>query len=626
MEQIKNQISNAIPIPEFKAEDFLLSSTPYEWLYKYKKDAFEHERMLTLMCSYAKSVGVSNFKKLYAQYTTSLKQAIADVYVNNATDFSGQPLELDAGDWQCDDYGVSIKTGFGDEQACCHPIMPAERLVNIDTGEEKVVLAYSKGKKWRTVVVSKDITANANKITQLAARGIAVTSENARLLVRYLSEIENLNYDRIPEYNSVTRLGYINGDGFAPYVDGLVFDGDLTFKNIYKSVTDAGSFDSWLSIAQECRQNSVAAKTILAASFASVLVQPLNTLPFFVHLWGVDSGTGKTVGLMLAASVWSNPELGQYIQTFNATEVGHERLAAFLNSLPMCIDELQLAKDKRGNTKFNIYTLAQGVGRTRGNKYGGLDITPTWGNCILTTGESPLATYSDGAGALNRVLEIECKTNFKVIEDGQKVAGALKKNYGFAGKMFVAALADNSRLDLLQAKYNKLFAELQNKNATEKQAMAAALIILADELATAMFFNDNPLTIDELSTFLKTNETVSLGKRGYELICDWISQNVNRFNVEENNGEVFGIIEQDTAGIDWAYINVKKFREVVEGEGISSQSLLSWLKERQLIKTYDGRHTVLRRIKNVVTRCVALQIPQIPCENFVEFDEESEFL
>jgi len=624
MEQIKNQISNAIPIPEFKAEDFLLSSTPYEWLYKYKKDAFEHERMLTLMCSYAKSVGVSNFKKLYAQYTTSLKQAIADVYVNNATDFSGQPLELDAGDWQCDDYGVSIKTGFGDEQACCHPIMPIERLANIDTGEEKIVLAYSKGKKWRTVVVSKDIIANANKITQLAARGIAVTSENARLLVRYLSEIENLNYDRIPEHSSVTRLGYINGDGFAPYVDGLVFDGDLAFKNIYRSVTAAGDFDSWLNIAQECRQNSIAAKIILAASFASVLVQPLNALPFFVHLWGVDSGTGKTVGLMLAASVWGNPERGQYVQTFNATEVGHERLAAFLNSLPICIDELQLAKDKRGNTRFNVYALAQGVGRTRGNKSGGLDITPTWGNCILTTGESPLATYSDGARALNRVLEVECKADFKVIEDGPKVASTLKKNYGFAGKMFVAALADNPRIDLLQAKYNKLFAELQNKNATEKQAMAAALIILADELATAMFFNDNPLTIDELSTFLKTNETVSLGRRGYELICDWISQNVNRFNAsEDNNGELFGIIEQDAAGIDWAYINAKKFREAVENEGISSQSLLSWLKEKRLIKTYDGRHTVLRRIKNVVTRCISLQIP---CENFVEFDEESEFL
>ena len=134
--------------------------------------------MLTLMCSYAKSVGVSNFKKLYAQYTTSLKQAIADVYVNNATDFSGQPLELDAGDWQCDDYGVSIKTGFGDEQACCHPIMPIERLANIDTGEEKIVLAYSKGKKWRTVVVSKDIIANAN-IQGVGATGVGAATYTA---------------------------------------------------------------------------------------------------------------------------------------------------------------------------------------------------------------------------------------------------------------------------------------------------------------------------------------------------------------------------------------------------------------------------------------------------------------
>jgi uncharacterized protein (DUF927 family) len=621
MEQVKDMISNTIP--EFKAEDFLLSSAPYEWLYKYKKDAFEHERMLTLMCSYAKSVGVSNFKKLYAQYTTSLKQAIADVYVNNATDFSGQPLELDAGDWQCDDYGVSIKTGFGEEQACYHPIMPVERLVNIDTGEEKVVLAYSKGKKWRTVVVSKDITANANKITQLAARGIAVTSENSRLMVRYLSDIESLNYERIPEHNSVTRLGYIKGEGFSPYVDNLVFDGDLSFKNLYQSVSSAGDFEKWIETAQECRADSISAKIILAASFASVLVQPLNTLPFFVHLWGVDSGTGKTVGLMLAASVWGNPERGQYVQTFNATEVGHERLAAFLNSLPMCIDELQLAKDKRGNTNFNIYSLAQGVGRTRGNKSGGLDITPTWGNCILTTGESPLAVYSDGAGALNRVIEIECKSDCKVISNGIKVSGTLKKNYGFAGRKFIETLTNNPQIDILQSEYNRLFAEFQSKDATEKQAMAAALIVLADKLATTMFFDDKPLTVDEVSEFLKTASMVSLGQRGYDFLCGWISQNVNRFNAgEENTGEVFGIIEEDKAGVEWAFINAKKFRDVVESEGISSQSLLSWLKEKRLIKYTDikgNKHnTVQRRIKNTVTRCIALQLPT---EEFVNFDE-----
>ena len=40
---------------------------------------------------------------------------------------------------------------------------------------------------------------------------------------------------------------------------------------------------------------SLTARILLAASFASPLLEPLNCLPFFVHLWGVDSGTGKTV-------------------------------------------------------------------------------------------------------------------------------------------------------------------------------------------------------------------------------------------------------------------------------------------------------------------------------------------
>lgn len=137
---------------------------------------------------------------------------------------------------------------------------------------------------------------------------------------------------------------------------------------------------------------------------------------------------------MLAASVWGNPAVGKYIKTFNATEVGHEKTAAFLNSLPLLIDELQLARDARGKIQFNVYSLAQGVGRTRGTKSGGVDKTPTWGNCILTTGESPLTTLTDGAGALNRVIDIECSPPGKVISDGMRIANDLKKTMGLQEK------------------------------------------------------------------------------------------------------------------------------------------------------------------------------------------------
>ena len=160
---------------------------------------------------------------------------------------------------------------------------------------------------------------------------------------------------------------------------------------------------------------STTVKIILAASFASVLLEPLNCLPFFVHLWGVDSGTGKTVALMVAASVWGDPAVGAYVKTFDGTVVGMEKTAAFLNNLPFCLDELQLAKDSKGRTTFDVYKLAQGVGRTRGNRSGGVDLTPTWRNCILTTGESPLTGTASGAGAVNRVIDIECKSAQAVI-------------------------------------------------------------------------------------------------------------------------------------------------------------------------------------------------------------------
>lgn len=124
--------------------------------------------------------------------------------------------------------------------------------------------------------------------------------------------------------------------------------------------------EKWLGMARGIRQKSVFARVILASAFASVLVKPLGGLPFFVHLWG-GTESGKTVGLMLAASVWANPEIGRFIHTFNSTAVGREKSAAFVNSLPLILDELQIVKDKREFDK-DIYMLSEVQGRTRGTK------------------------------------------------------------------------------------------------------------------------------------------------------------------------------------------------------------------------------------------------------------------
>ena len=598
----------------FEKEDFL-TPAPYEALYKFHKEPFVHATKMAELSAYAERMKFRGFKAMYKRYVESLKVQSGTVYIDNVTNFTGQPMELNAGDWEAEDTGIFKKNGFNDEMACPHPIMPIERLVNIDTGEEKLKLAFRKGAIWRKIIVSKIVLANSNKVTELAGSGIAVTSQTARAFVSYISDLENLNYDIIPERKSIGRCGYIADEGFSPFVEGLIFDGDANFKGMFEAIRSRGSVEKWLETAKEVRGMSLTARILLAASFASPLLEPLNCLPFFVHLWGVDSGTGKTVALMVAASVWGDPTIGSYVKTFDGTTVGLEKTAAFLNNLPLCLDELQLAKDLKGRTNFDVYKLAQGVGRTRGNRSGGVDLTPTWRNCILTTGESPLTGQAAGAGAVNRVLDIECRSAQAVIRDGMRISSIIKRNYGFAGKIFVEELYRPGVLERVTERYRQLFQQLNDMDTTEKQAMAAAAIILADELACEWIFqkSEQPLTVEQISEFLASRAAVSAGDRGYQYLCDWVTQHSNQLVGRSDTIEVLGALDGNRA-----YIIRSVFERILQDAGYSTAAMISYLKQEHLIETRGRNNTKGKRINGIPTECFCLLLPAVDTEEDID--------
>lgn len=590
----------------FEKEDFS-TPEPYETILSIP-NPFERQVAQKELSDYAKNLGIglNDFKALFKAYLESKSQENNTVYYDNFTAFPGQPMVLDAGSWQCDESGVWKRGIAGEVYACPHPIMPVERLINLDTGTEKLRLAFSKGSgKWRSVIADKSVVASRQRVVQLADQGIGVTSENAGDFVQYISDIEALNYDDIPEKKSIARLGYIDGEGFSPYVPGLVFDGDNRYKRIFSAVESHGDRKKWYDLALNIRATNVTARIMLAASFASVLVHPCGSLPFFVHLWGGESGTGKTVALMLAASVWANPDRGQYIQTFNSTAVGHEKLAAFLNNLPLCLDELQLSKDTRGRTRFDVYALAEGIGRTRGNKQGGVDHTPTWSLCILTTGETPITTSGAGAGAINRVLNIECKPGEKIFEDGHFVSSIIKTNYGFAGREFVERLySDNDNIDRCANLYSNFFKALSDTGATEKQAMAASVVLTADKLATEWLFRDGKeLTVQDIAPYLANSSDVSAGERGYAYMCDWVAKNANKMRVTSEQGDVYGLVQDDKA-----YIIRSVFNRAAEDGGFSPTALLSYLKQKGLIETRGKNMTRCKRINGIRVECVCLSL------------------
>lgn len=485
----------------------------------------------------------------------------------------------------------------------------------------KIKLAYRRGytgkKPWNEIVVSASQISKASDIVALSDCGVSVTSgERAQALVDFLRDALDKNSELIPAVKSVSRMGW-NEEGFSPYVDGIVFDSADSFKQIYKAISQNGTLDGWLAEALDARTYSLTARIVLASSFASVLVEPLGCLPFFVHLWSMGSGTGKSVAQMLGAAVWANPTPGgAFFPTFKGTTVGMELMAGFLHSLPMFLDELQLAKDKHGNVVFNVYDLASGTGKLRGNKSLGLSYSPTWSNCFITSGETPIVGDNDGAGAFNRVIEIECKSDQKVVNDGHRTANALKANYGHAGKIFIDRLCQDGVKERAAELYEINYQSCLQNDTTEKQAMAASIIVTADQLATEWIFKDSrALTAQEIGEYLKSKAAVSASERGYEFMCDWVAMNVNKLRGDTETGDVYGLVENGTA-----YINRSVWGRVCAENSISSKALLSHLKSKNLIEVGSKGFTKTKRFGKITVSCVCLILPRD--DESGEFDDE----
>lgn len=605
---MKNEIA---VIPEYTADDFYNSSEPYSFLYQYKDDKFLLGQMREKIKAQAAKVGVKGFVGLWNAYLETINQQ-RGISMDNATQFDGQEIELFSGQYICDEYGVSTTDKYGYEQTICrHPLMPVERLVNIDSGEERLKLAYKKGRVWRSIIVEKSVIASSSSILQLAANGIMVNSENAKALSTYILEMEQLNYELIPEQKSVGRLGWVGEHGFSPFVDDLVFDGETNFKHIFNAVKPEGSRDAWIRAMQDLRKEKSPGRLFLAASFASAILEPCGLLPFFLHAWG-GTETGKTVGLMIAASVWACPKLGEYCTTFNSTLVGQEMTASFLNSLPMCIDELQI-QSSSGIRDFDriIYQLTEGVGRTRGAKTGGLQKMNTWKNCIITNGEHPISNANSGGGAVNRVIEFECDE--KVYSDLVGICAVIQSNYGFAGREFVEYLQTDGAFDRVNALQKEYYRELLKSDSTDKQAASASAILAADHIATELIFKDgNNLTVADLEKIMTKKKEVNVNNRALEFVYELVERNPNRFKANEfgdYQGEVWGKSEENCI-----YIIKSVFDREMGNGGFNSTAFLAWAKRNDIIITDNGKRTKKARITGSATNCVCIK------KNLSEFE------
>ena len=557
---------------------------------------------------------LARFKRLYRaheQKRKNYKNSFNNPEMSFDIEIPEKEINYISGRWQTDEIGIYIMTEKGKEYACYHPIVPIGILKNAESGVCKTMLLFRVRDCWSQINVDRVMLASATGIVKLAQYGVQVTSENARLLVRYLNDIEALNPDTITDHLSTSKLGWI-GDQFMPYATSeIIFDNDPKLMSLFESVHEHGSREKWYAESREIRAaGHTEINLYMIASLASVLVKICGALPFIVSLWG-GTGKGKTVSLMWATSVWANPNEGAYISDAKATTTAMEIRLDALNNLPLCIDDMAQIKAQDEDFSQIIYRWCAGKGRDRSNQALGLNPLTTWSNCTLTNGERSLITNLMQGGAANRVIDIELTEN--MFKDGNKTTKKIKANYGFCGKEFVSIIQDigfpevNKRFEEWVDRLKKLAAEMKSEK-EDKQIIPMALIMLADEISEKHLFKDG-VRLDPVKClgFLKDKEEINENRRAYEYIKNVVVANSARFEPEEDGyrGEIWGIWVSNT---ELAFIP-SVFERIMAEAGFQNKSFLSWASRNGLVVKGEGNNLKKKvRICGHPLRCVVLII------------------
>ena len=512
---------------------------------------------------------------------------------------------------------------------CRTPIILTQRLKSMETGEEKIEIAFKRDGQWSRAIYPRSTVFTSRNITALADLGCTITSENAKQVVSFLAALEAENIDIIQKADSTSTFGWQTKGRFLPgHGDDIVLDIEPSLRGWAAAYHAAGTFEGWVDTMQPHRSRDKF-RFILAASFAAPLLRILQQRIFFVYNWGGSKG-GKTAALKAALSAWGDPE--RLMVNFNATQVALERMAGFYNDLPLGIDERQLAGQKQENLEKIVYMIASGTGRARGSKGGGLQALNTWRTVALATGEEPLSTDTTQTGVSTRVLEI-----YGGPFDDEKSASLMHQqapvNCGWAGPEFITRLLETDERTITD-QYEKMVEEIYAAaNGTSGAHIAGiSAVALADAIIDTWIFREgkaeqNGQNCDQEAENCyqngeKCKKALEIRKESWEravqmakaiiqeqltagvsdvnenatqFIVDWILSNRAQFG-DKAIGTCLGFISSTQ---DKAYIFPSLLNQALTKAGYSPRKTMKYLADKKIItstpKANGGKEYCIRK-------------------------------
>ncbi len=519
------------------------------------------------------------------------------------------------------------------------PILLSRRLIDVHTGAHRVEVCWPTEHGYQKSVVARDaICDSRTAVREMSPIGAPIDSTTASRVVEYLRSFEHENDALLVPVYAVGRAGWQTVRGHRVFALGEVIpprsadlpdiavDGSLLgMSSVLSALHGQGELSRHIALLSRVWETDPIGATLVCASFAAPLLRLVRAKNFIIHVPG-DSSRGKTSMLRFAASVYGDPESDQWVASWNSTAVGIESRAAGLCDLPLLLDESS-ATDPQALERA-VYMIANGIGRQRGAKQGGVRETLAWHTIALSTGESSLAGITARSGAQARVLELrlageraESRLDAKVIGE---IRAGLSEHYGIAGRVWLDWLvnAPPDKLEELCGAYAECVAAynaLRLEGVETRQASYVALLVVTETYLHDLFGLGSPTgeTMDRwIETAAVRARVLPAADRALLLLGDWIQSDPNAF--VDITIDAAGAYDTKLAGVRQLagyragremLLVPTALRTFLGEHGIDAENVLpDWRAKGYLGTTEDGRTTRKQMIRGVRHRVIPLRV------------------
>jgi len=352
-------------------------------------------------------------------------------------------------------------------------------------------------------VVSKDDTVKALASQNIIASFGSGNDKNLFDYVRACVEDVSVNRHAIPVPAS---YGWQPDNGFVAGGKIFMTNGEVRqipmpgLENITHACKAVGGLDGWRKFVDLLVYKELWDVLMIGAGvgFGSPLMEFSGLDGVTYHAGSSESGTGKTLALNLAASIWGHPR--DYRVNKSTSPVAMQQRAGLLKNLPLISDEIT-SKNRRDFEWFPEFVFDMAEGRAKERMESGANKErvnlSVWATMAIVSSNTHVMDYMTGGrkhasnGEIMRMLEWTTTQKLSWDLHEVDVIKSIRSNYGVAGDIYARWLALNrsAAMTVYEQVYAKIRTEFRMSNDERYWHAGAACKIAGCILAGEKYAN-----------------------------------------------------------------------------------------------------------------------------------------